>query len=130
MKISTFELTNSRNAMGKIRLEGMEFFAYHGCFAEEQIIGTRFVVDLEFTYDTAKAEADDHLADAVNYQDVYRVVKEEMEKKSYLIEHVARRILDAVRSSFPGITHAEIRISKVNPPIGGKVAQVCCVLEE
>lgn len=116
--------------MGIIRLEGMEFFAYHGCFAEEQIIGTRFVVDLEFTYDTAKAEKGDHLADAVNYQDVYRIVKEEMDKKSYLIEHVGRRILDAVRASFPVISHAGIRISKVNPPIGGKVAQVCCMLED
>jgi 7,8-dihydroneopterin aldolase/epimerase/oxygenase len=128
--ISTFGLTNSLPAMGKILLEGMEFFAYHGCFAEEQIIGTRFVVDLEFNYDTAKAEKGDHLADAVNYQDVYRVVKEEMDKKSYLLEHVARRILDAVRNSFPVTTHFRIRISKVNPPIGGKVAQVCCVLEE
>jgi dihydroneopterin aldolase len=116
--------------MGNIRLEGMEFFAYHGCFAEEQIIGTRFIVDLEFTYDSTKAEKSDHLPDAVNYQDVYRIVKEQMEQKSYLIEHVGRRILDAVRASFPVISHAGIRISKVNPPIGGKVAQVCCVLED
>lgn len=116
--------------MGKIRLDGMEFFAYHGCFDEEQIIGTRFIVDLEFNYDTHRAESGDHLSDAVNYQDVYRIVREEMEKKSYLIEHVARRIVDAVRASFPGITHIRVSIGKVNPPLGGKVGQVCCILEE
>jgi len=27
--------------MGKILLEGMEFFAYHGHYKEEQIIGTK-----------------------------------------------------------------------------------------
>ena len=32
--------------MGKIILEQMEFYAYHGCFQEEQIIGNRFVVQL------------------------------------------------------------------------------------
>ena len=32
--------------MSQISIEGMEFFAYHGCFAEEQIIGTKFLVDL------------------------------------------------------------------------------------
>jgi dihydroneopterin aldolase len=32
--------------MATIRIEGMDFFAYHGCFTEESIIGTRFEVDL------------------------------------------------------------------------------------
>ena len=33
--------------MGTILLEGMEFFAFHGCFKEEQIIGTKFIVDIQ-----------------------------------------------------------------------------------
>ena len=128
--MSNFGVTNVLTAMGKIQLEGMEFFAYHGCFDEEQIIGTHFTVDLEFVYDSSRAEHSDRLADALNYQDAYRIVKEEMEKKSYLLEHVGRRILDAIKSTFPGIRNAKVRISKVNPPVGGKVRQVCCLLEE
>ncbi|MFH1295941.1 MAG: dihydroneopterin aldolase [Bacteroidota bacterium] len=115
--------------MGKILLEGMEFFAYHGCFHEEQIIGTRFVVDLELEADTIKAETRDHLEDTVNYQVVYSLVRHEMEQKSQLIEHVGRRILNAVKSAFPHITSLQVRISKVNPPLGGKVKQVTCVLK-
>ncbi|NQV01330.1 MAG: dihydroneopterin aldolase [Bacteroidia bacterium] len=114
--------------MGKILLEGMEFFAYHGCFHEEQIIGTRFVVEIELEVDTAKAEVTDHLEDTVNYQSVYGLVRHEMEQKSQLIEHVGRRILDAIKITFPGITSLQVRISKVNPPLGGKVKQVTCVL--
>jgi 7,8-dihydroneopterin aldolase/epimerase/oxygenase len=124
----TFGVINALITMGKIQLEGMEFFAYHGCFAEEQIIGTRFTVDLEFDYDTSKAEESDHLTQTVNYQEVYRIVKEEMDKKSYLLEHVGRRILGAVKKAFPGISNVKVRICKVNPPVGGKVRQVCCVL--
>ena len=48
----------------------MEFYAYHGCFAEEQIIGTRFLVDLYLDTDTKKAELSDELKDTVNYQEV------------------------------------------------------------
>jgi len=114
--------------MGKILLEGMEFFAYHGCFHEEQVIGTRFIVEVVLEVDTARAEVSDHLEDTVNYQSVYGLVRTEMEQKSHLIEHVGRRILDAIKGSFPEITSLQVTISKVNPPLGGKAKQVTCVL--
>ncbi len=47
--------------MSTIALEGMEFFAYHGCFEEEKIIGTRFIVDLYIDADTSEAEKTDDL---------------------------------------------------------------------
>ena len=81
--------------MSTISIEQMEFYAYHGCFKEEQIIGTRFLVDLYLETDTKKAEKTDELADTVNYQEVYLLVKKEMDIKSKLLEHVGRRILDS-----------------------------------
>ena len=116
--------------MGKIILEGMEFFAYHGCFHEEQIIGTQFKVDLELEVDTSKAETSDHLKDTINYMEVYGLVQHEMEQKSQLIEHVARRILDAVKTAFPEVSSLEVKISKTNPSLGGKVKQVARVLTD
>ena len=110
--------------MGKILLEGIEFFAYHGCYKEEQIIGTRFTVDLVVETDTAKAEVSDHLHDTISYVHIYQAVKNEMEQKSHLIEHVARRIIDSIVSKFPSITSIELKISKLNPPVGGKMKQV------
>lgn len=114
--------------MGKILLEGMEFFAYHGHFKEEQIIGTKFIVDLEMTFETGKAEYSDHLGDTINYQEAYLVVKKEMEINAHLLESVARRILDALVHSFPQLKSVQVKISKVNPPLGGKVKQVSCML--
>jgi 7,8-dihydroneopterin aldolase/epimerase/oxygenase len=111
--------------MGKIQLEGMEFFAFHGCFREEQIIGTSFIVDLTVETDTAAAEVSDHLHDTADYAGIYQCVKREMEQKSYLLEHVGRRIIDAVRAGFPSISAIDLKIAKINPPIGGKVRQVC-----
>jgi 7,8-dihydroneopterin aldolase/epimerase/oxygenase len=111
--------------MGKISLEGMEFFAYHGCYKEEQVIGTRFIVDLHVSLDTTIAEESDHLKDTLSYVLLYQAVKNEMEQKSHLLEHVAKRIMDSLKAGFPQIRTIELKISKVNPPIGGKVGHVC-----
>ena len=47
--------------MSIISIEGMEFFAYHGCFSEEQVIGTKFRIDLFLEVDTSTAEKSDQL---------------------------------------------------------------------
>ena len=110
--------------MGTIWLEGMEFFAFHGCFKEEQIIGTKFVVDLQIEADTIISEDSDHLKDTIDYVGLYGCVKKEMEQKSHLLEHLAKRILKAVYTNFPAIDSIELKIAKINPPMGGKIQQV------
>jgi dihydroneopterin aldolase len=110
--------------MGTILLEGMEFFAFHGCFKEEQIIGTRFIVDLQIEADTTISEDSDHLRDTVNYVGLYQCVKSEMEQKSHLLEHLAKRILVNVQTAFPSIESINLKIAKINPPMGGKMQQV------
>jgi 7,8-dihydroneopterin aldolase/epimerase/oxygenase len=114
--------------MAQIALENMEFFAYHGCFSEEQIIGTRFIVDLWIEADTTEAEQTDKLSKTINYQEVFLLVKEEMAEKSKLLEHVGRRILDALKDEFPEIISAKIKVSKMNPPLGGKIGSVSLTL--
>jgi 7,8-dihydroneopterin aldolase/epimerase/oxygenase len=110
--------------MGTILLEGMEFFAFHGCFKEEQIIGTKFIVDLYIEIDTTLAENSDHLRDTADYVGLYQCVKKEMEQKSYLLEHVAKRIIVAVQTEFPAISSIKLKLAKINPPMGGKMQQV------
>ena len=115
--------------MSVISIEGMEFFAYHGCFKEEQVIGTKFRIDLFLRTDTSKAEITDHLDDTVNYQMVYKVIGEEMKTRSKLLEHVGRRILNRLLNEFPSIEYVKIKIRKLNPPLGGKIDFVAVELE-
>ncbi len=104
--------------MSIISIEGMEFFAYHGCFKEEQLIGTKFIVDLFLSVDTSKAEESDNLIDTVNYQEVFLLVKKEMEITSNLLENVGNRILKRTKEKFPQIKKATLKIRKMNPPSG------------
>lgn len=110
--------------MGTIILKKMDFYAYHGCFAEEQLTGTKFRVDLQITTNTNEAELNDDLSKTIDYQKVYNIVKFQMDIKSKLLEHVARRIIDELINQFPEIINAEITLSKLNPPLGGKISRV------
>lgn len=118
--------------MGLIQIEGMEFFAYHGCFKEEQVIGTRFMVDIAIEVDTMEAEIHDDLKKTLNYQAVYKLIKAEMAVKSHLLEHVGKRIIDSVYQHHPEAKHIKVKVMKLNPALadGGKVKQVSVTLEQ
>ncbi|MDO4735976.1 MAG: dihydroneopterin aldolase [Bacteroidia bacterium] len=107
--------------MNRVELVDMHFYAYHGCFEQEQIIGNKFVLNFCACYDMSKAAQSDNILDALNYQEVYNIIKEQMEIKSHLLENVAFRILSAVKEKFPYIISAEVSIDKLNPPLGGQV---------
>ncbi len=111
--------------MGIIRIEEMEFYAFHGHYKEEQIVGNRFLVDLEMETDMERPAASDALEDAVNYQVAYRIVREEMKKHtSNLLENIGKRILDAIYREMEGITSVTVTIRKMNPPMGGPIRNV------
>jgi len=110
--------------MGLIRIEDMEFYAFHGHYREEQIVGNHFMVDVAIETDTDKAGKSDELRDTLNYQKAYLVVKREMEITSKLLEHIATRILDALYNELPGVKKATVKVSKLNPVMGGRIGRV------
>lgn len=114
--------------MGIIELEGMEFYAYHGCFKEEQIVGNKFTVYVRMEYDAKKAAESDSIHDALNYQRAYEKIKEQLQIKSHLLEHVCERILDMLYENFPELQHATVKVSKMNPPMGGQIEKVSLTL--
>ena len=109
--------------MGIIRIEDMEFYAFHGHYKEEQIVGNHFIVDVEIDTDTGKAGTSDDLRDTLNYQMAYQIIKREMETTSNLLEHIATRILDALYRELSGINRATVKVSKMNPVMGGRIGR-------
>ena len=110
--------------MGLIRIEDMEFYAFHGHYREEQIVGNHFLVDVTIETDTDRAGKSDELRDTLNYQTAYLLVKKEMETTSNLLEHIATRILDALYQELTGIKKATVKVSKLNPVMGGRIGRV------
>lgn len=108
----------------------MEFFAYHGCYEAEQIVGNRFLVDLALDTDTTVPSQTDDLQDALNYAKAYEIVKEQMQIRSNLLEHVVCRILNSLHEAFPQLEKATVKIAKLYPPVGGQVRSVSVEMTE
>ena len=104
---------------GKISLEGLEFHAYHGVYPQERSSGNKFEVDVIVETEIHDAAFQDDLSGTINYEDLYALVKAEMEKPSKLLETVGHSIADKVLKVFTSAIQVEVKISKFNPPIGG-----------
>lgn len=105
--------------MGKVALEGMEFYARHGYYEEERIIGNKYRVDVTLDLDFTDAAAEDNLEGTVNYEKVYEIVAEVMSINAKLLEHLAGKMIAALKKNFPQIKEVEVKVSKYNPPIKG-----------
>ncbi|MCB0461992.1 MAG: dihydroneopterin aldolase [Flavobacteriaceae bacterium] len=110
--------------MGIIKVENIRVFANHGCLAEETKIGSDYRVDLEVKADLQTSAKTDKLSDTVDYVFLNRVIIEEMQKPSHLLETVAKRILMRIFKEDKHVKKATVWVSKINPPIGGDVEMV------
>jgi len=106
--------------IGRISLEGLEFHAFHGVYPHERESGNWFEVDITVDTTVCEGTIGDDLSNTVNYEVLYQFVKEEMEKPSKLLETIGEKIVERVMNDLPAVEKVEIRISKINPPIGGK----------
>ena len=116
--------------MATIGLENLRFYAFHGCFEEERAIGTHFRVDAWLEVDTTKSQQSDNLDDTVSYLSVYQTIKKEMETPSKLLENVSERIGKAVLDLYPTVSSVRVKVSKLNPPLGGQVGAASVCLEK
>jgi dihydroneopterin aldolase len=116
--------------VGTISLEGLEFFSYHGFYDEEQKIGNKYSVDIVVTADFSEAARRDRLSATVNYEDLYRITANVMQQSARLLEHIAHRIIQEIRASYPELLSVEVSVSKFNPPIGGVCQRAKITLKE
>lgn len=110
--------------MGRISVQNIRVYAYHGCLREETKIGSDYRVDVAIEADLSSSAQTDLLKDTVDYVLLNRIVKEEMAIASHLLETVCERILQRFFKEESLIKEATVAVSKLNPPIGGDVEMV------
>ena len=101
-----------------IVLKEMRFYAYHGVLPQERRVGGEYSVTLRVETDLSEAMESDQLEATVNYAELYELVKREMLVPSKLLEHVAGRIAKAVMDNCPQVKGLELKVMKLNPPMG------------
>ncbi len=113
---------------GKVILEGLEFHAYHGVYAHERSSGNKFEVDVEVETLIQDSAFRDELSGTINYEDIYAVIRDEMEKPSKLLERVGHAMAEKILTKFPEAQAVKISISKFNPPIGGVCKKAAVII--
>ena len=116
--------------LGVIKVENIRVFANHGCLTEETKIGSDYRVDLKVSADLQTSAMSDLLSDTVDYVFLNRIVREEMVKPTHLLETVAKRIVTRILGEEKRVQKVTVKISKLNPPIGGDVEMVTIKMTE
>lgn len=111
--------------MDQIAIKGLEIFANHGVFKEEQEKGQPFLVNATLYFDTAKAGRTDELSDSVDYGKVCELIKDFMTQyRMNLLETIANRLARKILMAFPEIEAVTLEIEKPQAPIPMKFENV------
>jgi len=115
--------------LGTIKVKNIKVYAYHGCLIEEGKIGSDYRIDLSVKANLQKSSKSDHLSDTVDYVHLNKIVKEEMFIRTKLLETVADKILVRILKEISIVDSVKVKVSKLNPPIGGNVELVSIVMK-
>jgi len=109
----------------QINLTGIKAFGYHGVFKEERIHGQSFIADVELTLDLTKASQSDELDSTIDYSKVVDLVVDEIQGEAVnLIERLAGRIAEKIKSTHPVISKVVVTVHKPHAPVDAEVKDI------
>ena len=105
--------------LDQIKIEGLEIFANHGVFPEENVLGQKFIVSATLYTDTRKAGKTDELTASIHYGEVSAFITEFVKSHTYkLLERVAEELVEDMLQKFDGLEKVTLEIQKPWAPIG------------
>jgi 7,8-dihydroneopterin aldolase/epimerase/oxygenase len=105
-----------------VALTDLRFYAFHGYYPEEQVLGNEFVLSIHVSFNK-RNNAEDNLYRTVNYETLYAIAKVEMQHPRKLLETVAECILDRIREEFSFVDEIKVSLCKNQPPFGADYAK-------
>lgn len=106
--------------MIKVALHEVKFYACHGFYPQEQILGNHFLVDAEVEFKSENI-VNDEIANTVNYERLHFILSKEMQQPRKLLETLVQEIISKIRSEYPFLETIKVGIKKLNPPLSGEV---------
>jgi len=113
-----------------IEIKGIKSFGYHGVFESENITGQDFYVDVVLELDLTRASVSDDVSDTVNYAEITDLVVEEITgERVALIEKLAGRIAERIRSSYLQISSVSVTVHKPQAPVNAQVQDISVTIK-
>lgn len=109
--------------MDSIKIDGIEFYGYHGVLESEKTLGQMFSVNCEFFMDTSRIY--DDIENTVNYADVAVDIREFCENNRYdLLEVLCNDLSKYILCKYDKICELKLSIEKPHAPIPTKFSNV------
>jgi dihydroneopterin aldolase len=100
-----------------ISLRGLEVYAHHGVYEEEQSAGQKFLVDVDVWMDLSVAGASDDLDATLHYGELGMAIHSRVSSERWdLIERVAERVAEVVLAD-DRVERTLVTIHKPSAPI-------------
>lgn len=103
----------------KVLIEGLEVFANHGVYPEENALGQKFVVSATLYCDTRRAGETDDLDASIDYGAVCHDIDSYLRAHTFkLIERAAESLAAHLLDRYPLMLGIRLRIEKPWAPVG------------
>ena len=104
--------------MDTLYINDIRAYGYTGAFAEENVLGQWFRVDLALDLNMAQAGASDRLSDTYNYADAVQAIQQLIQQQPFqLIESVVGEIAKTVLQSDDRLAQVTVKLTKLTPPV-------------
>lgn len=108
-----------------IQIKGIKSYGYHGVLESENVTGQDFYVDVTLEVDLTRASVTDDVSDTINYAEVTElVVKEITGNRVSLIEKLAGRIADRIKSNYPLAATVSVTVHKPHAPVNAQFEDI------
>lgn len=102
--------------MISIYLHNLILFAYHGIYEDEKILGNEYSLDITIKHKPLHLPVN-HIAETIDYEAVYELVKKQMKIPTPLLETVITEMAQKILAQFSLADEVFVSINKTHPPI-------------
>ncbi len=100
---------------GTLVINNIKLYGYHGLHKGEANIGTHYVINIKAVLKVDFETENPTLKNSVDYEILYKVLKNAFNQREDLIETVAMNIYKALKNQFQQVDRWSVGIGKQNP---------------
>jgi dihydroneopterin aldolase/2-amino-4-hydroxy-6-hydroxymethyldihydropteridine diphosphokinase len=105
--------------MDQIKIQGLQVFANHGVYPEENVLGQKFVINATLYTSTRQAGFTDQLELSINYGEVSQHITRFLKEHTFkLLERAAELLARELLLTYPLLQKIDLEIQKPWAPVG------------
>ncbi len=99
-------------------IENLSFFAYHGLYPHEKENGATFIVSVWIEQELPESTYFKRLEELINYEQIFKIIQEEMDLKRDFIEDLGRTILQRIHNHLLEL-EVKVKVKVIKPDPAG-----------